>query len=101
MAYLEPPYARASGSAAGPLDRPRIPPRSCPGIIAATAAACKTRLAGAAAVLSTAGFLSRFEDAEAALVPVVITNLLNNPSVDIAIKNNNVAVRVCAVTVPD
>ena len=32
-----------------------------------------------------------------ALVTVVITNLLNNLSVDVDIKNNNVAVQVCAV----
>ena len=32
-----------------------------------------------------------------ALITVVITNLLNNLSVSIPIKNNNVAVQVCAV----
>jgi hypothetical protein len=31
------------------------------------------------------------------LVTVVITNLLNNNTVDIDVKNNNVAVQVCAV----
>jgi hypothetical protein len=31
-----------------------------------------------------------------ALVTVVVTNVLNNLSVDIPIKNNNVAVQVCA-----
>jgi hypothetical protein len=31
------------------------------------------------------------------LVTVVITNLLNNLSVDIDVRNNNVAVQVCAV----
>ena len=31
-----------------------------------------------------------------ALVTVVITNLLNNNSVDIKVSNNNVAVQVCA-----
>ena len=32
-----------------------------------------------------------------ALVTVVITNLLNNLSIDVEVKNNNVAVQVCAV----
>jgi hypothetical protein len=32
-----------------------------------------------------------------ALVTVIITNLLNNLSVDVDVKNNNVAVQVCAV----
>jgi hypothetical protein len=32
-----------------------------------------------------------------ALVTVVITNLLNNLSIDVDVKNNNVAVQVCAV----
>jgi len=32
-----------------------------------------------------------------ALVTVVITNVLNNLSVDVDVKNNNVAVQVCAV----
>ena len=32
-----------------------------------------------------------------ALITVVITNLLNNLTVDVDIKNNNVAVQVCAV----
>ena len=31
------------------------------------------------------------------LVTVVITNLLNNNSVDVQVTNNNVAVQVCAV----
>ncbi len=34
---------------------------------------------------------------ETMLVTIVITNLLNNLSIDIPIKNNNVAVQVCAV----
>ena len=34
---------------------------------------------------------------ETMLVTVVITNLLNNLSVDIDVRNNNVAVQVCAV----
>ena len=54
------------------------------------------KLAGAAALLGTAGFLSRSDDAEAALITVVITNLLNNLSVDIDVRNNNVAVQICA-----
>ena len=32
-----------------------------------------------------------------ALVTIVITNLLNNLSIDVDVKNNNVAVQVCAV----
>lgn len=31
------------------------------------------------------------------LVTIVITNLLNNLSIDIDVKNNNIAVQVCAV----
>ena len=54
------------------------------------------KLAGAAAVLSTAGLLSRSEDAEAALITVVIADVLNNLSVDVDVKNNKVAVQVCA-----
>ncbi len=34
---------------------------------------------------------------ETMLVTIVITNLLNNLSVDIDVRNNNVAVQVCAV----
>jgi hypothetical protein len=34
---------------------------------------------------------------ETMLVTVVITNLLNNLSIDIDVKNNNVAVQICAV----
>jgi len=36
-------------------------------------------------------------DRELMLVTIVITNLLNNLSVDIDVKNNNVAVQVCAI----
>jgi hypothetical protein len=32
-----------------------------------------------------------------ALVTIIITNLLNNLSVDVDVRNNNVAVQVCAV----
>jgi hypothetical protein len=32
-----------------------------------------------------------------ALVTVVITNVLNNLSIDVDVKNNNVAVQVCAI----
>ncbi len=32
-----------------------------------------------------------------ALVTVVITNLLNNLTIDIDVRNNNVAVQVCAI----
>ena len=55
------------------------------------------KLAGAAALLGTAGFLSRSDDAEAALVTVVITNLLNGLSISVPVQNNNVAVQVCAI----
>jgi len=42
---------------------------------------------------------SAFElpDREMMLVTVVITNLLNGLSIDVDVKNNNVAVQVCAV----
>ena len=53
------------------------------------------KLAGAAAVLGTTGFLGRPDNA-AALITVVITNVLNNLSVDVDVQNNNVAVQVCA-----
>jgi hypothetical protein len=36
-------------------------------------------------------------DREMMLVTIVITNLLNNLSVDVDVRNNNVAVQVCAV----
>ena len=55
------------------------------------------KLAGAAAVLGTAGLLARPDDAEAALVTIVITDVLNELSVDIDVRNNNIAVQVCAV----
>ena len=32
-----------------------------------------------------------------ALVTVIITNLLNNLSIEVDVKNNNVAVQICAV----
>ncbi len=35
-------------------------------------------------------------DREMLLVTVVVTNVLNNLSIDIPIRNNNVAVQVCA-----
>jgi len=34
---------------------------------------------------------------EMPLVTIVITNLLNNLSIDVDVRNNNVAVQVCAV----
>jgi hypothetical protein len=55
------------------------------------------KLAGAAALLGTAGFLSRADDAEAALIKVVVTNVLNDLTVDIDVRNNNVAVQICAL----
>ncbi|HEV8439053.1 MAG TPA: hypothetical protein VGT40_13230 [Methylomirabilota bacterium] len=41
---------------------------------------------------------SAFElpDREVMLVTIVITNVLNNLSVDVDVKNNNIAVQVCA-----
>ena len=54
------------------------------------------KLVGAAAVAGTAGFLAHSNDAEAALVTIVVTDVLNNLSVDIDVKNNNIAVQVCA-----
>jgi hypothetical protein len=36
-------------------------------------------------------------DRETMLVTVVITNLLNNLSIEVPVQNNNVAVQVCAV----
>ena len=36
-------------------------------------------------------------DREMMLVTIVITNVLNNLNVDIDVKNNNVAVQICAV----
>ena len=36
-------------------------------------------------------------DRETMLVTVVITNVLNNLSIEIPVKNNNIAVQVCAV----
>ncbi len=36
-------------------------------------------------------------DRETMLITVVITNLLNNLSIDVDVKNNNVAVQICAV----
>jgi hypothetical protein len=56
------------------------------------------KLAGVAALLGATGFVARPDDASA-LVTVVITNVLNDLSVDIdiPIQNNNVAVQVCAL----
>jgi hypothetical protein len=36
-------------------------------------------------------------DREMMLVTIVITNVLNNLSVEVDVKNNNVAVQICAV----
>ncbi len=55
------------------------------------------KLVGAAAVAGTAGFFARSDDAEAGLVTIVVTNLLNNNSVDIDVRKNKVAVQVCAI----
>ena len=55
------------------------------------------KLVGAAAVAGTAGLLARADVAEAALVTVVISNVLNDLSISIPVQNNNVAVQVCAI----
>jgi hypothetical protein len=55
------------------------------------------KLVGAAAVAGTAGFLARADNAEAALVTIVITDVVSGISIPIEVKNNNVAVQVCAV----
>jgi hypothetical protein len=47
------------------------------------------------AIDSQAGF--ELPARETMLVTIVITNVLNNLHIDIPIKNNNVAVQVCAV----
>ena len=44
---------------------------------------------------SEAGFV--LPPRESMLVTVVITNLLNNLSIDVDVRNNSVAVQVCAV----
>jgi len=36
-------------------------------------------------------------DRQMMLVTIVVTNVLNNLSIDVDVKNNNVAVQVCAV----
>jgi hypothetical protein len=48
-------------------------------------------------VLSAQGAFELPQRQLLALVTVVITNLLNNLNVDVDVKNNNVAVQVCAV----
>ena len=59
------------------------------------------KLAGAAAVAGTAGFLAHAEDAEAAVVTVTITNF-TGPSTDVAARGTttrrarNVAAQICA-----
>ena len=53
-------------------------------------------LAAAGAAAGVAAF-GRAQPAEAALVNVVITNVLNDLTIEIPIKNNNVALQVCAV----
>ena len=48
-------------------------------------------------VLNAQGAFELPQRQDLALVTVVITNLLNNLSIDVDIRNNNVAVQVCAV----
>ncbi len=55
------------------------------------------KLLGGAAVAGVAGVAVRPDTAEAALVTIVVTDVLNNLLVDIDVKNNNIAVQVCAV----
>jgi hypothetical protein len=50
-----------------------------------------------AAVAGTAGFLACSDNAEAALVTIRITDVLNDLSIDVDVKNNNAAEQVCAV----
>jgi hypothetical protein len=55
------------------------------------------KLAGAAALLGTAGFLSRSDDA-AALVTVIITDsLVEIDDITVEVNNNKVAVQICAI----
>lgn len=60
------------------------------------------KLAGAAAVASTAGFLVHAEDAEAKAVAVTITNVINNLSVQVLARAKTgraarkVAAQICA-----
>jgi hypothetical protein len=56
------------------------------------------KLVGAAAVAGVAGAVSRSEEAEAGLITaVVIVSKSFNDFVDIEVKNNNIALQVCAV----
>jgi hypothetical protein len=56
------------------------------------------KLVGAAAVASVVGAASRSEEAEAGLITaVVIVSRSLNDLVDVTVKNNNIAVQVCAV----
>jgi hypothetical protein len=54
------------------------------------------KLVGTAAVVGTAGFLARAENA-GAVVAILITNLLNGVLVDVDVRDNNLAVQLCAV----
>ena len=54
------------------------------------------KVLGGASALGLAGLVARPEQADAALVNIVIVDVLNDLSVTIPIKNNNVAVQVCA-----
>jgi hypothetical protein len=56
------------------------------------------KLVGAAAVAGVAGAAVRSEEAEAGLITaVVIVSKSLNDLVDVEVKNNNIAVQVCAV----
>jgi hypothetical protein len=61
------------------------------------------KLAGVAAVAGTAGFLAHAEDAEAKMLGVTITNVLNGLSIKYLVKNKTArgtrmeAAQICAV----
>ena len=55
------------------------------------------KLLGGAVAAGLAGIVARPDEAEAALVNIIITDVLNNVLVNVEVKNNNVAVQICAV----
>jgi len=55
------------------------------------------KMLGGAAVAGVAGVVALPHAADAALITIVVTDVLNNLSVDVDVKNNNIAVQVCAV----
>jgi hypothetical protein len=54
------------------------------------------KVLGGASALGVAGLVGRPLQADAALVNIVIVDVLNDLSITIPIKNNNIAVQVCA-----